>query len=121
MHAHTNIFLVGQRQLGNWRYKFPLIDAPFGLVCNDNCTTGCSIWIVTKVNECCDYVFDVKTLFTQDLFWKCVYILICGTKFFFQFLIFLKRGGPFKKFKKKIIPKIKIYTCFQHKSEGKSV
>ena len=29
--------------------------------------------------------------------------------------------GDFEKFEKKIIPKIKMYTCFQHKSEGKSV
>ena len=45
-------------------------------------TTGCSIWIATKVNEWCDYVFQVKTLFSSNLCWKHVCILIFGIKNF---------------------------------------
>ena len=39
--------------------------------------TGCSIWIVTKVNECCGYFFGV-TLFSSDLCWKCYFWNILG-------------------------------------------
>ena len=49
-------------------------------------TTGCSIWIVTKVNECCGYFFGVMTLFSSDLCWKCVYILIFGIEISFRMI-----------------------------------
>ena len=29
------------------------------------CTTGCSIWIVTKVNECFGYIYSIRHFFLQ--------------------------------------------------------
>ena len=106
---------------------------------------GCSIWIATKVNECCGLwlCFLSQTLFPSDLFWKYVYILIFGIKFFLNFsnghplydlghfskvYFFLKKWKitqiilPFEKFEKKFYSKNQnVCTHFQHKSEGKSI
>ena len=72
-----------------------------------------------------------KKALESDLYWKIVYILISGFWNEKKFLNFSKSydsvdfpeanpGYQLGKLKKKI-PEIKIYTLFQHKSEGKIV
>ena len=108
----------------------------------DNDSTGCSIWIATKLNNCCDYVFESDTFPFRFMLETCVHFDFWNKKFFeffigsplwfgvfFNFFYFSKKwkipqiigGPPYEKFEKNFIPKIKMYTYFQHKSEGKSV